>query len=424
MGLCHDFGSQIGEGCGHPMRAGSDSCTCDECGVVCHGLFEGCSEVWARGPHPILLRTADAHDPDDLIPVPLRLRAVNGHETSEAHVGDSLRPAAEAGVGAAPAAGAGAGAGPGARNRTPANGPAPLRPGPRAVPDGDSQPSDGPGWVESAFAALRQQVDGLRVALAQEQALVATLVGTEKPESGPDVESLNAMIDSAVRKAVRRESVALGDTVSAVVEGVRRDMASARTATEATLAAIRESVEGVAAANAASVASLKESVEEVATASGATAALIKRSVDEIADVTSAVPAELGRREAGNRKTFRTALSQELQPLIDVVAESVAQSEFELKRITAKLDAVAAANSTLSDELAEVASVVMALADEVGVEFDESEPPPRPPPSTSRLPLSPPVATPPPPSAAIPRRPGSGADAPSPGRKVSLRGPQN
>ncbi|MDQ6946426.1 MAG: hypothetical protein M3256_09165, partial [Actinomycetota bacterium] len=55
MGRCHEFGSQIREGCGHPMQAGESACACPECGVVCHGLFDGCAEVWARGPRPITL---------------------------------------------------------------------------------------------------------------------------------------------------------------------------------------------------------------------------------------------------------------------------------------------------------------------------------------------------------------------------------
>src|SRR3954462_11093505 len=50
MGWCHEFGPQIREGCGHPMRAGESACSCPQCGVVCRGRFAGCAEVWARGP--------------------------------------------------------------------------------------------------------------------------------------------------------------------------------------------------------------------------------------------------------------------------------------------------------------------------------------------------------------------------------------
>lgn len=50
MGWCHEFGPQITAGCGHPMLAGRDMCTCSVCGVACTGRFAGCEAVWARGP--------------------------------------------------------------------------------------------------------------------------------------------------------------------------------------------------------------------------------------------------------------------------------------------------------------------------------------------------------------------------------------
>jgi hypothetical protein len=51
MGWCHEFGAEIDVGCGHPMVAGSDACSCAECGTLCKGRFEGgCEAVWSRGP--------------------------------------------------------------------------------------------------------------------------------------------------------------------------------------------------------------------------------------------------------------------------------------------------------------------------------------------------------------------------------------
>ena len=177
----------------------------------------------------------------------------------------------------------------------------------------------------------------------------------------------------AVRKAVRRESVALSDTVTAVVEGLRRDMEAATTASEATLAALQQ------------------------------------TLDEVAAAAAGVPAELGRHDAGTRKAFKTALSQELQPVIEAVAESIAQSDYELKAISGKLDDLAVSDAELGAALAALSAVVEALADEAGVEFDESEeqaPPP---------PLRPLPAPGPPPLA---RRP---ADPPTTSRRVSMRG---
>src|SRR5436305_11174449 len=53
MGWCHEFGPQIREGCGDPMRAGGSACAGPQCGVVCRGRFAGCAEVWARGPREV-----------------------------------------------------------------------------------------------------------------------------------------------------------------------------------------------------------------------------------------------------------------------------------------------------------------------------------------------------------------------------------
>ncbi len=55
MGWCHEFGSQVREGCGHPMTAGDTSCACPTCGVVCTGRFSACGAVWARGPRDVTL---------------------------------------------------------------------------------------------------------------------------------------------------------------------------------------------------------------------------------------------------------------------------------------------------------------------------------------------------------------------------------
>jgi hypothetical protein len=55
MGWCSAFGPQIREGCDHAMVASQDSCSCAECGAVCHGLFPGCTTVWAAGPRHLAL---------------------------------------------------------------------------------------------------------------------------------------------------------------------------------------------------------------------------------------------------------------------------------------------------------------------------------------------------------------------------------
>ena len=42
------------------MRAGASACSCPDCGVVCQGLFDGCADVWARGPRPVTIAATRA----------------------------------------------------------------------------------------------------------------------------------------------------------------------------------------------------------------------------------------------------------------------------------------------------------------------------------------------------------------------------
>ena len=91
MGLCHDFGSPISDHCTHPMRAGAASCTCDECGVVCTGLFDACSDVWARGPHPVLLSRRPRTD----VRSPVVLPPANGHQRPRRGTTDPPPPSSQ-----------------------------------------------------------------------------------------------------------------------------------------------------------------------------------------------------------------------------------------------------------------------------------------------------------------------------------------
>jgi hypothetical protein len=49
VGWCSEFGVEIAS-CDHPMVAGDDACHCEVCGTRCEGRFDGCTDVWARGP--------------------------------------------------------------------------------------------------------------------------------------------------------------------------------------------------------------------------------------------------------------------------------------------------------------------------------------------------------------------------------------
>lgn len=56
------------------MVPADERCVCPGCGAVCRGRFQGCSEVWSRGPQAVsLISKAAAQRPD------LRDRPKSGH---------------------------------------------------------------------------------------------------------------------------------------------------------------------------------------------------------------------------------------------------------------------------------------------------------------------------------------------------------
>ncbi len=55
MGWCQEFGVPTREGCDHLMVAGRDACSCPQCGMTCHGKFDGCVSVWRAGPTAVSL---------------------------------------------------------------------------------------------------------------------------------------------------------------------------------------------------------------------------------------------------------------------------------------------------------------------------------------------------------------------------------
>jgi hypothetical protein len=69
VGWCSEFGVEIAQ-CDHPMVAGHDACHCEICAVTCTGRFDGCPDVWKRGPASVeLLRPrADRSSPSEIEP--------------------------------------------------------------------------------------------------------------------------------------------------------------------------------------------------------------------------------------------------------------------------------------------------------------------------------------------------------------------
>lgn len=162
MGWCHEFGSQIREGCGHPMRAGESSCACTTCGVTCTGKFSACSAVWERGPRELTLAS----------PVVIR------------------RPAAVAQRGSA------------------SNG---SRAAVTAEPAAVGEPGeDGRGevleWLRSAFDGVRQDLATLMEAVAVQQQALSTL---------SEAEGVTAQLVELAETLPERVSLALADAIAA-----------------------------------------------------------------------------------------------------------------------------------------------------------------------------------------------------------------
>ncbi|MBV8162187.1 MAG: hypothetical protein JO265_14805 [Acidimicrobiia bacterium] len=168
MGWCHEFGPQIREGCGHPMRAGESACSCPQCGVVCQGRFAGCAEVWARGPR-------------------------------EVHVVSP--PAALA-------------------RRTPT--PARVTRTPAAQPSGAEQArTEVLAWLQAAFDGLRDELSVLAGGLARQQAVLSDL--SENRDS--EVASALSEVRSWAAE-LRNETLRLQGFERAVAEQLRADVSA------------------------------------------------------------------------------------------------------------------------------------------------------------------------------------------------------
>lgn len=347
MGLCRDFGSQITEGCNHLMRADSDSCHCDECGVVCKGRFEACPTVWAQGPQPLRIAA-----PTLLVTQPEAGHETNGH-------GNHVPEPAAAPESNSPDVGS--------RATTEAEPPG-VQAGPPATDHQPTANKDGAEvrrWFQSAFDGLRSEVEGLRAELSQEQAMVAALIESRSD----DGESVQTLVDTAVREAVRSEAVELGAAVTATVAGLRGDLEAAKAAQDDHVAGLKASLAAVAADG----EGLRASLDKVVAQSKGLQTFIRTvaadSAAAVAASTTELPAELSRRDAGIRKAFRATMREEIQPLVDVVADSVAQSDYELKALARRVDRVLESQASLAAALAEVLASDVAPAPAGGDDTD-------------------------------------------------------
>src|SRR5437762_3395887 len=164
MGWCHEFGPQIREGCGHPMRAGESACVCPQCGVVCRGRFAGCAEVWARGPRDVHVVAA---------PVALARRTFM---------------------------------------------PAPAR---ASEPSAERARNEVLSWLQAAFDGLRDELSVLAGSLARQQAALSDLAGTRDTEVADALSEVRGWASE-----LRNETLRLQGFEKAVADQLRSEMAT------------------------------------------------------------------------------------------------------------------------------------------------------------------------------------------------------
>jgi hypothetical protein len=322
MGRCHEFGSQIREGCGHPMRAGERACACPECGVICQGQFDGCPGVWARGPRPVALTAAPA------IEAP-RVRALAaGPDPSRASVN-------------APTAATAHGNGNGNGN-VGYSGPPPSPP--RAEPAGSGgSRTEILQWFEDAFDELRNELHALASTVTRQQAMLAELLDSREAELRVVMvaESLPELVGEAAAKALTDQSDGLAEVVADSLDDFRASMAAADLSSVAVMDGMREllrRVEVTAEINAeearyegaARLEALKGSV-------GRQLKPVTAAITEIADYI----AEAEEREAARNRALKASVTRQLQPLAAAVEAAMDRSDQQLAEIRARLDALGA-----------------------------------------------------------------------------------
>ena len=319
MGRCHEFGSQIREGCGHPMRAGERACACPECGVVCEGQFDGCPDVWARGPRPVALTVTGA-----AIAAP-RVRALTA--------GPAPAQAAEM---AAPAAN-GHSAGP------PPPPPPSEPPPPRSPGQGADSRTEILRWFEDAFDELRNELHAVASTVTRQQAMLAELLDSREAELRVVMvaESLPELAGEAAAKAVADQSGGLADIVAGSLDDFRASVEASELSNTAVMDGMRELLQRIEL-----TADLN--AEDIRLEGDARLEALKASVARQLKPVAAAVAELAayveateEREAARTRALKASVTKQLQPLAAHVEAAVQRSDRQMAEIRARLDALGA-----------------------------------------------------------------------------------
>lgn len=294
------------------MQAGQQACACPECGVVCEGLFDGCPDVWARGPRPVafLAGTVPAGRAGALnagpAPQPQRQQQPPPRRSPLAN-----------GFSGAPAP--------------------PLPPQPMAGSRADVLQ-----WFEDAFDELRSELRVVVSAVTRQQAMLAELLDTREAELRVVMvaESLPELAGEAAAKALSDLSDGLAEVIEARLEDFRIATEASDLSAVGVMDGMREllarievtaelGVEATSYDGAVRLEALKTSV----------ARQLKPVAAAVAEVAAHVE-DAQEREAARGRALRSSVTKQLQPLATALEAAIGRTDRQMAEIRARLDAVA------------------------------------------------------------------------------------
>ena len=346
------------------MQAGETACACPECGVVCEGLFDGCPDVWARGPRPVALSLSSA--------APLRMRGLNAgppahvEEPAPPPPADSApsssalppsapqppvpQPSRSSPFQAAPppprpsplANGfSGASVPPPRPTRTAAPPPPPQAP-PRQQQIGAETRTDVLRWFEDAFDDLRHQLHAVVSTVTGQQAMLAELLDSRDTERRVAMvaESLPELAGEAAAKALADQTVELADLVEARLEDFRIAAESSDLSAVAAMDGMRELLQRIETSARAQIGAAND---EGRARLDALKTSVARQLKPVAAALAEVSARLDEaqeREAARDRALRASVTKQVQPLTVALVAAIERSDAQMVEFRARLDAPA------------------------------------------------------------------------------------
>ena len=306
------------------MRAGERACACPECGVVCQGLFDGCPDVWARGPRPVTLTSVAALGGNGAGPA----RALNAgpRPNYQATPPPPLPPPQPNGVAAS-----------GSQPPPPqlgANG---------ATEQGSATRTEVLHWFEDAFDDLRNELHAVVSTVTRQQAMLAELLDSREAELRVVLvaETLPELAGEAAAKALANESGGLADIVAGYLEDFRLAVEASEESSASVMDGMRELLQRVELT---AEINTEEARLEGAARLDALKASVTRQLRPLATDLAALAAEAEaaqEREAARTRALKAAMTRQLQPLAAKLDEAIERSDRQLAEIHARLDGLAA-----------------------------------------------------------------------------------